>query len=77
VSEVATKVFKNWANLDPQDLVVKDKWGTITHLVLIVDWTGSAERYVLDVGFGGDGCPIPYACMPFSARFLRANRCFI
>ncbi|KAJ6589817.1 arylamine N-acetyltransferase 1 [Mycena vulgaris] len=59
VSEVATKVFKNWANLDPRDTVVKDKWGTITHLVLVVDWTESGERYVLDVGFGGGGCPIP------------------
>jgi hypothetical protein len=61
VSEVAAKVFKNWGNLDPLDTVVKDKWGTITHLVLIVDWLGSGERYVLDVGFGGGGCPIPYA----------------
>ncbi|KAJ6495770.1 arylamine N-acetyltransferase 1 [Mycena vitilis] len=59
VSEVATKVFKNWANLDPADKVIKDKWGTITHLVLIVDWPESADRYVLDVGFGGGGCPIP------------------
>ncbi|KAJ7039053.1 arylamine N-acetyltransferase 1 [Mycena alexandri] len=59
VSECATKVFKNWANLDPTDTVVKDKWGTITHVVLVVDWTGSGERYVLDVGFGGGGCPIP------------------
>ncbi|KAJ7818194.1 arylamine N-acetyltransferase 1 [Mycena olivaceomarginata] len=59
VSEVAAKVFKNWANLDPTDTVVKDKWGTITHIVLVVDWTGSGERYVLDVGFGGGGCPIP------------------
>ncbi|KAJ7686473.1 hypothetical protein B0H17DRAFT_1204160 [Mycena rosella] len=59
VSEVATKVFKNWANLDPNDTVVKDKWGTITHLVLVADWPGSTERYVLDVGFGGGGCPIP------------------
>ncbi|KAJ7188646.1 arylamine N-acetyltransferase 1 [Mycena filopes] len=50
---------RNWANLDPADTVVKDKWGTITHLVLVVDWTGSGERYVLDVGFGGGGCPIP------------------
>ncbi|KAK7057542.1 UPF0029 domain-containing protein [Favolaschia claudopus] len=59
VSEVATKVFKNWANLDPTDKVVNDKWGTITHIVLVVDWPGSQERYVLDVGFGGGGCPIP------------------
>ncbi|KAF7362218.1 UPF0029 domain-containing protein [Mycena venus] len=59
VSEVATKVFKNWANLDSANTVVKDKWGTITHIVLIVDWTGSRERYALDVGFGGGGCPIP------------------
>ncbi|KAJ7782711.1 arylamine N-acetyltransferase 1 [Mycena metata] len=59
VSECATKVFKNWANLDPKDTVVKDKWGTITHVVLVVDWPGSGERYVLDVGFGGGGCPIP------------------
>ncbi|KAF8178605.1 arylamine N-acetyltransferase 1 [Mycena galopus ATCC 62051] len=59
VSEAATKVFKNWANLDPTDTVVKDKWGTITHVVLVVDWTASGERYVLDVGFGGGGCPIP------------------
>ncbi|KAJ7733545.1 arylamine N-acetyltransferase 1 [Mycena maculata] len=59
VSEVATKVFKNWANLDPLDTIVKDKWGTITHIVLVADWPGSGERYVLDVGFGGGGCPIP------------------
>ncbi|KAJ6631621.1 hypothetical protein B0H10DRAFT_2159843 [Mycena sp. CBHHK59/15] len=58
VSEVATKVFKGWANLDPRD-PPRDKWGTITHLVLVADWTGAAERYVLDVGFGGGGCPVP------------------
>jgi arylamine N-acetyltransferase len=68
VSEVAAKVFKNWANLDPTDTVVKDKWGTITHIVLVVDWTGSGERYVLDVGFGGGGCPIPYACLVLDWR---------
>lgn len=61
VSEVTAKVFKNWANLDPLDTVARNKWGTITHIVLIVDWPGSGgERYVCDVGFGGDGCPIPY-----------------
>ncbi|KAJ7287234.1 arylamine N-acetyltransferase 1 [Mycena rebaudengoi] len=59
VSEVAAKVFKNWAPLDPRDTDLRDRWGTITHLVLIVDWPGSGERFVLDVGFGGGGCPIP------------------
>ncbi|KAJ7209729.1 arylamine N-acetyltransferase 1 [Mycena pura] len=59
VSECAAKVFKNWANLDPRDTVVRDKWGTFTHIVLVVDWAGGAARYVLDVGFGGGGCPIP------------------
>ncbi|KAJ7072645.1 arylamine N-acetyltransferase 1 [Mycena amicta] len=59
VSECATKVFKNWANLDPAGPVVKNRWGTFTHVVLVVDWKGSTERYVLDVGFGGGGCPIP------------------
>lgn len=59
VSEVAAKVFKGWANLNPTDEVVRDKWGTFTHVVLLVDWNGSGQRYVLDVGFGGDGCPIP------------------
>ncbi|KAJ7502945.1 arylamine N-acetyltransferase 1 [Mycena galericulata] len=59
VSEVAAKVWKNWANMDPLDTVVKNKWGTVTHMVLIVDWPESGGRYVLDVGFGGGGCPIP------------------
>ncbi|KAJ7741492.1 arylamine N-acetyltransferase 1 [Mycena olivaceomarginata] len=74
VSEVATKVFKNWANLDPTDTVVKDKWGTITHIVLVVDWAGSGERYVLDVGFWGiplrDGATVA-GLNPFEAWTIR------
>ncbi|KAJ7647658.1 arylamine N-acetyltransferase 1 [Roridomyces roridus] len=59
VSEVSAKVYKNWANLDTLDKIVRNRWGTITHVVLVVDWPGSGDRYVLDVGFGGGGCPIP------------------
>ncbi|KAF7298065.1 UPF0029 domain-containing protein [Mycena chlorophos] len=59
VSECAAKVFKGWANMDPNGPKVKNRWGTYTHIVLVVDWAGSEERYVLDVGFGGGGCPIP------------------
>ncbi|BGP13934.1 hypothetical protein JCM10213v2_001872 [Rhodosporidiobolus nylandii] len=30
-----------------------------THIALIVDWEGSAERYLFDVGFGGGASPVP------------------
>lgn len=35
-------------------------WSALTHVTLVVDWEGSeGRRYVIDVGFGGGGCPYP------------------
>lgn len=35
-------------------------WSAITHEALIVSWEGSDGSYLVDVGFGGGGCPFPY-----------------
>lgn len=35
-------------------------WSAVTHELMIVDWEGSDQRWVFDVGFGGGGCPKPY-----------------
>ncbi|KAM0792301.1 hypothetical protein ACM66B_004989 [Microbotryomycetes sp. NB124-2] len=56
VSEVGTRVYLHRGK-DPKD--VGYWWSSITHELLIVDWTGSGARYVCDVGFGGGGCPRP------------------
>lgn len=45
---------------DPRVHEESFKWGTLSHEVLVCDWEGSGERYLIDVGFGGGGCPIPF-----------------
>ncbi|KAM0749611.1 arylamine N-acetyltransferase 1 [Meredithblackwellia eburnea MCA 4105] len=34
-------------------------WGTVTHIVLIVDWPGSDARYLVDAGWGPWGQTLP------------------
>ncbi|GAA5978429.1 hypothetical protein JCM10908_004352 [Rhodotorula pacifica] len=56
VSEVAARVFMNRGK-DPKEAGYA--WSCNTHVALIVYWSGSDGRYLVDVGFGGGGPPYP------------------
>lgn len=59
VSELGARVYMHRGK-DPA--VAGYLWSSITHEVLAVGWEGTQDRYLLDAGFGGGGCP--YACVP-------------
>ncbi|GAA5957904.1 hypothetical protein JCM10213_003850 [Rhodosporidiobolus nylandii] len=56
VSEVSGRVYLHRGK-NPTEVGVW--WSPATHIALIVDWEGSAERYLFDVGFGGGASPVP------------------
>lgn len=58
VSEMVARCYQALGN-DPRTHELGWKWGTWSHEVLVVDWEGSGERYLVDVGFGGGGCATP------------------
>ncbi|KAL8283224.1 hypothetical protein RQP46_006002 [Phenoliferia psychrophenolica] len=56
VSEVGARVYLHRGKDPAEDGFL---WSSITHEALIVHWEGGQERYFVDVGFGGGGCPYP------------------
>ncbi|KAI5477185.1 hypothetical protein MNV49_006629 [Pseudohyphozyma bogoriensis] len=44
---------------DPRTSELGWQWGALTHTVIIVDFPGGEERYLVDVGYGGGGSAIP------------------
>lgn len=58
VSELVARCYQCLGQ-DPRVHEESWKWGTLSHEVLVCDWEGSQERYLVDVGFGGGGCPVP------------------
>ncbi|GAA5839692.1 hypothetical protein JCM11251_002563 [Rhodosporidiobolus azoricus] len=58
VSELVGRTFKSLGN-DPLTHADGWKWGTFTHELLIVDWEGSSERYLVDAMWGPWACPVP------------------
>ncbi|GAA5978889.1 hypothetical protein JCM11641_003604 [Rhodosporidiobolus odoratus] len=56
VSEVGGRVYLHRGK-DPKEAGIW--WSPATHVALIVDWEGSEERYLFDIGFGGGGSPVP------------------
>ncbi|GAA6027004.1 hypothetical protein JCM8097_006031 [Rhodosporidiobolus ruineniae] len=56
VSEVPARVYLHRGK-DPREAGIW--WSPATHVLLIVDWQGSTDRWVFDIGFGGGASPIP------------------
>lgn len=59
VSEMGSRCYQALGN-DPTVHPLGFKWGTISHMTLVVDFeTSGGIRYVCDTGFGGGGCSLP------------------
>lgn len=62
ISELVTNCYQRLGN-DPKTHEDGLVWGAKTHEVLVADWVEEggekSKRYLIDVGFGGGGCPIP------------------
>lgn len=57
VSDLGARVYMHRGQ-DPAE--VGYLWSALTHHVLVADWPASGgKRYLVDVGFGGGGCPYP------------------
>ncbi|GAA5868432.1 hypothetical protein JCM8547_006274 [Rhodosporidiobolus lusitaniae] len=58
VSEIGARVYLHRGK-DPRQAGIW--WSQMTHVALLVDWEGSEERWLFDIGFGGGASPIPIA----------------
>ncbi|GAA5888060.1 hypothetical protein JCM6882_000267 [Rhodosporidiobolus microsporus] len=56
VSEIGARVYLHRGK-DPREVGIW--WSQMTHVALLVDWEGSEDRWLFDIGFGGGACPIP------------------
>lgn len=47
-------------------------WLRTSHALLVVDWEGATARYLVDVGYAGEQCPLPFVFhspyIPFDFR---------
>ncbi|GAA5941831.1 uncharacterized protein JCM15063_000791 [Sporobolomyces koalae] len=58
VSELVARTFKSLGN-DPKTHPDGYKWGTMTHEIMLVDWSDSDARYLVDGAWGPWACPVP------------------
>ncbi|GAA6037051.1 hypothetical protein JCM8097_005526 [Rhodosporidiobolus ruineniae] len=58
VSELVGRTFKSLGN-DPLTHADGWKWGTFTHELMVADWEGSEDRYLIDAAWGPWSLSVP------------------